>query len=478
MSQLLITGGKCVGHDSIFEADILVDDGKIVSIGENLRTQATTTIDAHGCFIIPGGIDVHVHMPWPTGTYISKDDIFSGTRAAAFGGVTTVIDFAIPGENESLSSALNKKSTEAQKDAWVDYSFHLNIRGDVYSKLAEVPELVQNGFPSFKVFMAYEGFRLSDQDLLEVMETVNRAGGMVNVHAENGQLADHITQKLLDKGKVSPLDYFDARPEICETEAISRLLSYQRITGVPLHIHHVSTRLGAELIKKARNKNLPVTAETCPQYLLLNTDSCRKNPSLAAYMNCAPSIKGWKDQKALWKYLAEGSLPILATDHCPYSKQQKEEHMDNFSLIPGGIGGVELRLPLIFSEGVTRGKISLERFVQAWATEPAKAFGLYPRKGILAAGSDADLVIFDPEKKGTINAKNLHMNTDCLPYEGWEVSGLGVTTILRGEIVIKNGKLVAKTPTGEFIPRHLEPRSMHQTRRKNWRSKFLLKTLR
>jgi dihydropyrimidinase len=478
MSQLLITDGKCVGQESTFVADILVDDGKIVSIGEHLDCQAENRIDARGCFILPGGIDVHVHMPWPTGSYVSKDDIFSGTRAAAYGGVTTVIDFAIPVDGESLSEALERKLTEAQKSAWVDYSFHLNIRGDVNNKLAEVNELVQRGFPSFKVFMAYEGFRLSDQNLLRVMETVNKAGGMVDVHAENGQLADHITQKLLDEGKVSPEDYFDARPEICETEAISRLLSYERIVGVPLHIHHVSTRLGAELIKKARNKNLPVTAETCPQYLLLNSDTCRKDPVLAAYMVCAPSIKNAKNQKALWKYLAEGSIPILATDHCPYSRQQKEEHLNNFSLIPGGIGGVELRLPLIFSEGVLKGRISLERFVQAWATEPAKAFGLYPRKGVLATGSDADLVILDPERREAISAKNLHMNTNCLPYEGWDVAGIGVTTILRGETVIRDGILVVDKPTGELIPRHLESRRMMYPRRKNWRSKLLLKTLR
>lgn len=478
MSQLLITDGKCVGQESVFNADILIDDGKIVSIGEHLDCQAENKIDAHGCYILPGGIDVHVHMPWPTGSYVSKDDIFSGTRAAAYGGVTTVIDFAIPVEGESLSAALERKLTEAQKNAWVDYSFHLNIRGDVHNKLAEVKELVQRGFPSFKVFMAYEGFRLADEDLLNVMETVKKAGGMVDVHAENGQLADHITQRLLDEGKVSPVNYFDARPEICETEAISRLLSYERNVGVPLHIHHVSTRLGAELIKKARNKNLPVTAETCPQYLLLNSDTYRKNPKLAAYMICAPSIKKANNQKALWKHLAEGSIPILATDHCPYTKEQKEEHLDNFSLIPGGIGGVELRLPLIFSEGVAKGKISLERFVQAWATEPAKAFGLYPRKGVLAIGSDADLVILDPEKKGTIAAKNLHMNTDCLPYEGWEASGLRLTTILRGEVVIKDGSLVGEKPAGELIPRHLETRSTYSPRRKNWRSKLLLKTLR
>jgi dihydropyrimidinase len=460
MNQLLITGGSCVIQDSIVEADILVDEGKIVDINRHIDSNAITTIDASGLVILPGGIDVHVHLPWPTGNYISTDTFYSGTKAAAFGGVTTIIDFVIPMDNETLNEALLRKLSDAKENAWVDYSFHLNIRGEIANKIKEIEQLVKMGFPSFKVFMAYEGFRLPDNELLLVMEAIKKAGGMINVHAENGHLADFLTQNLIGEGNLSPNNYSKARPNICETEAISRLLGYERMTGVRLHIHHVSTRKGAELIRDARIEGYPITAETCPHYLLLNDTEYQHGDEFAAYMICAPSIKSKKDQSGLWDYLADGSIPIIATDHCPYTRQQKEEHLENFSLIPGGIGGVELRLPLIYTYGVLQQKISLSRFVQSWATEPAKAFGLYPRKGVIAIGSDADFVIMDPSQKGLINSKELHMNTDCLPYEGWEISGTRTTTILNGEVIVKNGKLINDKPEGMLVPRYLIPTTL------------------
>ena len=456
MNQLLITGGKCVLQGSIVTADILVNEGRIIDINSHIDSKAETKIDANDLFVLPGGVDVHVHLPWPTGNYISTDSFSSGTRAAAFGGVTTIIDFVIPMDNETLNAALLRKLRDAKENAWVDYSFHLNIRGEIANKIKEIDQLVNMGFPSFKVFMAYEGFRLPDNELLLVMEAIKKAGGMINVHAENGHLADFLTQKLIGEGNLSPNNYSKARPNICETEAISRLLGYERMTGVRLHIHHVSTREGAELIREARKDGLPVTAETCPQYLLLSEDEYNRNSTYAAYIICAPSIKSKCDQSGLWEYLADGSIPIIATDHCPYTKQQKEEHLENFSLIPGGIGGVELRLPLIFTYGVLNNRISINRFVQAWATEPAKAFGLYPRKGVIAIGSDADLVILDPTQKDLITTKNSHMNTDCLPYEGWDISGNRTTTILNGEVIVENGVLMTDKPGGKLIPRFLD----------------------
>ncbi|NPV75389.1 MAG: dihydropyrimidinase [Anaerolineae bacterium] len=455
MSQLLIQNGVCVTSASSFKADLLVEDGKIVQIAQKIEASAERVIDAQGRYVLPGGIDVHVHLPWPKGEHISQDDIRSGSRAAAFGGATTVIDFAIPDEEETLHDALEKKLQEARQNAWVDYSFHLNIRGDVRSRLAEIPPLTAAGFPSFKVFMAYEGFRVDDSDLLRIMETAAAAGGMVDVHAENGPLADALTAKLVEQGKTAPRDYAAARPEICEVEAIHRALAYQQVTGVRLHIHHVSTAAGAGLIAGARQEGRPVSGETCPHYLTLTNQDYEGDPLLAAAMVCAPSVKSLSDQQGLWQRLAQGELSVLATDHCPYSRRQKTQSLDHFPGIPGGIGGVELRLPLIFSAGVKTGRLSLERFVDAWATQPARLFGLYPRKGQIAIGSDADLAILEPDAVWTIRAEDLHMNTDCLPYEGWQVYGRLRAVTLRGEVLVENGNLLPEKPGGMLIPRRL-----------------------
>lgn len=453
MNQLLIKGGKYVSGRNIVKADILVDEGKIAAIGPNLSTSAEQVIDAHDKLILPGGVDVHVHLPWPTGSHISTDTINTGTRAAAFGGVTSVIDFAIPQENESLSTALQAKIDEARSNTWVDYSFHLNIRGETNSKISEIPDLVAAGLPSFKIFMAYEGFRLEDRRLLEVLAAVAKANGIVSVHAENGALADHITLGLLENGKKAISDYAFARPSICEEEAISRLLIYQKVAGARLHIHHVSTAGGVKQIGQARRAGRSVSAETCPHYLVFTDQDYSRSPASAAALICAPSIKSANDQAALWQALSSGILSAVATDHCPYTQAQKEQNLDDFSKIPGGMAGIETRLPLLFSEGVLKGRLSLERFSQVWAEEPTRIFGLFPRKGQISVGSDADLVIFNPAEKWTLRAADLHMNTDCLPYEGMEVTGKAETTILRGNIIIQDGRQKQSSPNGQLIPR-------------------------
>ncbi len=456
MCSLLIKDGICVMSESSYKADLLLEDGRIAQIAERIDAPpAGRVIDAQGCYVLPGGVDVHVHLPWPKGEHISRDDIRSGTRAAAFGGVTTVIDFAIPDEDETLQAALDKKLAEACRNAWVDYSFHINIRGNIQKMLPEIPVLAAAGFPSFKVFMAYEGFRVDDHDLLKIMDAAARSGAMVDVHAENGPLADAITAGLVRHNHTAPRFYAAARPEICEVDAISRILAYQQVTGCRLHIHHVSTAAGANLIAVARREGRPVTGETCPQYLTLTGHGYEGDPAMAAAMVCAPSIKTPTDRQGLWRHLADGSLSILATDHCPYSWEQKRQSLDNFPGIPGGIGGVELRLPLVYSEGVRKGRITLEGFVDAWATQPARTFGMFPHKGQIAVGSDADLVIFNPDIEWTLRAADLHMNTDCLPYEGWPVVGKPLATVLHGEIIMENGSMVQETPGGVLVPRRL-----------------------
>lgn len=455
MSSLLIRGGNLVTAGGVVKADLLVRDGRIAAIGQNLQDQSDQQIDGRGKLVLPGGVDAHVHLPWPTGSVISQDDFASGTKAAACGGVTTVLDFAIPNDDESLTAALERKLIEAKANAWVDFSFHLNVRGDVERKLAEIPGLVERGFPSFKIFMAYEGFRLNDADLLQVMGVVASSGGMIGVHAEDGILADHLTSQLVRNGHTALSNYPQARPPACEQEAIHRVLTYARTLGTRVHIHHVSTAAGAQMIGRAQGEGLAVTAETCPQYLLFNDQDYCGDPRKAAGLVCAPPVKSLSDQGALWQALTDDTLSVLATDHCPYSKQQKYACIDDFTRVPGGVPGVETRLPLIYTEGVVKGKLSLSRFVEIWATGPARAFGLYPRKGVIAAGSDADLVLVDPERRDELHAASLHMNTDCLPTEGWPVSGWPVTTILRGHVVVQDGNLIDDKPTGELVRRQL-----------------------
>ncbi len=462
MSQLLIKDGMCVFGAASFISDILVDEGKIVALGKNLPGSADTVIEARGRLVLPGGVDVHVHLPWPTGSHVSTDTIATGTRAAAFGGVTTVIDFAIPGDSESLESALQAKLTEAQKNAWVDYSFHLNIRGDVGGKVKEVPDLVAAGFPSFKVFLAYEGFRLEDDELMDVLAAVAKAGGLVTAHAENGLLADAIAARLLEDGIKAPRDYPLARPSMCEEEAVERLIRFQELTGTRLHFHHISTAGAVSRIGRARLGGRPISAETCPHYLVFTDRDFTVSPALAAALVCSPSIKSPEDQTALWLGLQSGALSAVATDHCPYTRAQKEADLTDFSKIPGGMAGVETRLPLIFSEGVLKGRISLARMSQVWSEGPARLAGLYPRKGSLAVGSDADIVIFDPEEKWTLQAGHLHMNSDCLPYEGMEVAGMVETTILAGDVLIHENNLKAKSPAGRLAPRGFEKGSPFQ----------------
>jgi dihydropyrimidinase len=453
MNKLVIKGGILVNQDGIREADILIEGEKIISIQQEIQVENTQVIDAQGKLVLPGGIDVHVHLPWPTGSYISSDDFFSGTRAAAFGGVTTIIDYVIPVEEESLGDALKRKQEKAQTDAWVDYSFHITVRGDISKKIPEIQKLVKAGFPSFKVFLAYEGFRLPDKDILETMKAVKEAGGMLVVHAENGFLADYLTRELINDDKVALKYYPQSRPALCETEAIQRVLVYAQTIGTKVHFHHVSTGLGAAMINDARRKGLPVSGETCPHYLIFSDEDYAGDPSKAASLVCAPLIKSPTDRQALWEAIANDSLSVVATDHCPYTVEQKEANLDDFTKVPGGMAGVETRLPILYSEGVIKERISLTRFVQLWSTEPAKIFGLYPQKGILAVGSDADITIIDPDRKSVLRAENTHMNTDCLPYEGLEMAGIPETTILRGNPIVLSGDLQNKNPQGVLVHR-------------------------
>ena len=303
--------------------------------------------------------------------------------------------------------------------------------------------------------MAYEGFRLEDVEILQVMDAVREAGGIVCVHAENGLLADRATQQLVKVGQLSPVNYPASRPAYCEHEAISRIIHYAHAIGVPLHIHHVSTREGAALIGAARRRGQQLSAETCPHYLLFTDEAYRAGDVESTYLVCAPPLRNLQDQVALWRALASGALSVVASDHCPYSRDQKAAGVTDFTRVPGGTAGVETRWPLLFTEGVVAGRLTPERLSAVWALNPARAFGLHSHKGSLGVGADADMVVVDPERTTTLSAKTLHMKTDYSVYDGKRVKGFPVTTVLRGKMVVRDGQPVGR-PYGGLVPRRIE----------------------
>lgn len=450
--DLIVKGGTLVTPAGVYRADLGVREGKIESIAAEIPSAGADVLEAGDRWIFPGGIDVHCHLPWPSKDVVSGDDVQSGTRAAICGGVTTVLDFVIPEIGQTLVEALEAKLAETRRGLYADYSAHICVREVTAANLAQIADLVRRGFPSFKVFMAYEGFRLEDKDILKLMETVSAAGGIVSVHAENGLLADDAGRLLVEKGKLSPQFYPESRPAACEHEAIQRILTYAAAKNVALHIHHVSTGKGARLLGAARRGGQAVTGETCPQYLLFNDDAYRLGGVEATYLVIAPPLRRPEDQSQLWESLACDELSVVATDHCPYTLAQKKAGEKDFTRVPGGTAGVETRWPLLFTEGVSAGRISAERLALVWAMNPARIFGLHPRKGSLSIGADADLIIVDPQRETRLGQKMLHMRTDFSVYENKKVIGFPLTTLLRGRVVVREGEPVGE-PAGQVIAR-------------------------
>ncbi len=447
-----IKGGTIVTPSGIYQADIGIEDGRIVCISSDLSVSSEKVIDAGKSWVFAGGIDVHCHLPWPSKDVLSGDDVLSGTRAAVCGGVTTVVDFIIPEPGESIAEAVERKLDEVQRGIYSDYSAHICIREASEKNLSQIPALVQQGFVSYKIFMAYQGFQLEDRDILRVMAAVNEAGGIVTVHAENGMLADRATSMLVKDGCIAVKYYPQSRPVYCEEDAVQRILTFAEATRTPLHIHHVSSGVGARLIREARRKGIDVTGETCPQYLFFNDDVYQAQGLPSTYLVIAPPLRKAGDQEKLWKALAAGDLAMVATDHCPYTLAQKSAGIDDFTRVPGGSAGVETRWPLLFTESYQHGRLSLERLAAVWAANPARRFGLFPRKGSIAVGADADLIIVNPDRTSALAIEKLHMNTDHTAYEGFEVSGFPLTAILRGEVVVQDGEPVG-APRGEVLTR-------------------------
>jgi len=452
----IIKNGTVVTATDTYIADVAISNGKISAIGSGLGDgNATKLIDASNKLVLPGGIDVHTHLDMPFGGTTSADDFETGTRAAAFGGTTTLIDFAIQYKGQPLRQAFDTWMSKASGKAVCDYAFHCIMTDVAGGQLDEMNDLVREGVTSFKLFMAYPGvFMLDDGSIFKALQRTSQNGGLICMHAENGSAIDVIVQQALAEGKKAPKYHALTRPTTAEAEAVGRAVALAEIAGAPIYIVHLSCNDALEKVREARDRGLPVYAETCPQYLYLSLENMDA-PGFegAKYVFTPPLREKWNQEK-LWQGLKRDHLQVVSTDHCPFCfKEQKEMGKDDFTKIPNGGPGVEHRMSLIYSGGVAGGRFSVNRFVELVSTTPAKLFGLYPRKGTIAVGSDADLVVFDPKRKHTISTKTHHMRVDYSMFEGIEVTGMADVVLSKGNVVVEGDKFVGRAGAGEFLRR-------------------------
>ncbi len=453
----LIQGGTVVTASDTYASDVGIRDGRVAAIGRDLpRESASQVLDARGVYVLPGGIDVHTHLDMPFGGTTSADDFQTGTIAAAHGGTTTLIDFAIQYKGQTLREAFDTWMKKADGKAVSDYAFHCIMTDLPDARLEEMDALVHEGVSSFKLFMAYPGvFMVEDALIFKAMGQAAKSGALICMHAENGGAIDVIVKRALAEGKTAPKYHALTRPTTAEAEATSRAIALAEMAGAPVYIVHLSCNDALEKVREARDRGLPAYAETCPQYLFLSIDNFDA-PGFegAKYVFTPPLREKWHQDK-LWAGLAQDDLQVVSTDHCPFCfKEQKELGKDDFTKIPNGGPGIEHRLSLVYTGGVHGGRFNINRFVQLVSTAPAKLFGLYPRKGTVAVGSDADLVLWDPNKEEVISAKSHHMRVDYSMFEGIRIKGMPRQVLVGGRVVIDNGKFVGKPGAGQFLKRN------------------------
>jgi len=455
MPTALIRNAEVVTAQERYEADLYVDGGRITLIGRGLSLPADTVLDASGCLVLPGGIDAHTHLDMPAGPVTSADDFETGTRAAAFGGTTTVIDFATPEPGQSLPGAFDAWMKKAEGKAAIDYGFHMALRRVDEATLAEMARLVRDeGVTSFKLYLAYPGvLQVDDASFFRALLGARGCGALTLVHAENGGVIDVLVKRALGRGETSPRHHALTRPPQTEAEATGRAIALAAMAGAPLYVVHLSCAAALEHVALARDRGLSVLAETCPQYLFLSiADYDRPGFEGARYV-MSPPLREEGDQEALWRGLASGDLQVVATDHCPFTLADKARGRDDFSKIPNGAPGIETRLSLLWDGGVRAGRIDARRFVELTSAGPARIFGLWPRKGTIAVGSDADLVLWDPERETRLAAETLHMRVDYSPYEGRTVRGGPVVVMSRGEVIVDRGEWKGRPGRGQFLKR-------------------------
>ena len=459
----IIKNGTIITAGDTFRADILIKNGTIAALGKDFPEQdAGEVIDALGMYIMPGGIDPHTHLDMPFGGTVSSDDFYTGHKAAAFGGTTCHIDFALQQKGGTMTDAIRTWKKKAESKAAVDYSFHVALTDPIDSSVEEIPELLKEGVSSLKIFMAYKGvFQVDDTTFLKTLKKSSANGLTTMVHAENGDAIALLTEELLAAGKTAMGYHNIAHSAAIEAEATARAVSFVEITKAPLYIVHIACKDGLAAVREGRRKGLPVMGETCVQYAYLTDKLIDSADFEGAKYICSPPPKGEADRLAVWEALRDGTVQTLATDHCPFwfdgTKEGrtpgKELGRESWAKVPNGVPGIEDRFPVMWHLGVNSGKITPNRFVELVSANPAKIFGLYPKKGSISVGSDADLVIFDPNKNHVISAKTHHMNVDYNCYEGMNAKGWPKIVMSRGKVLVKDDQWLGEMGYGKFVAR-------------------------
>lgn len=450
--DLVIRGGTVLLDGGATPADVAVDGEHIAAIGVDL--QGDQEIDAKGKLVIPGAVDPHVHLEMPVGSTQSSDDWVSGTVASACGGTTTVIDFVEPDPGQPLLQALQSRRSLAMGQAVIDFGLHMTLCNADQETLVQVADVVTAGCPSFKTYLLYEDFYLDDASFLKALEAVRQAGGIALVHAENHAIVEHLRTKFVSAGQREPKYHALSHPPMAEAEAVERAIALAQVIGADLYVVHVSVAASVEAIQRAHERGLPVYGETCPQYLLLTEDVYEHPDFEGAKFVCSPPLRKASDAERLWQALSEGTLQVVATDHCPFFYHgQKDLGRESFDHIPGGLPSIEARVALMYTYGVGQGRITLRQWIKLCCTAPARRFGLHPRKGVIAPGSDADIVVFDPELEVTLSRDSLHEIVDYTPYDGFRLKGYPIMTFSRGTLIAQDGEFCGPSGHGQFLMR-------------------------
>jgi dihydropyrimidinase len=449
---LVIKNGTIVTATETYQADIGIEDGVIALIGQGL--EGDKVIDATDKYVMPGGVDVHVHLQMTIGDITSSDDFTTGTIAAACGGTTTIVDFITPQPGQSLHQAVAERRAQADERVAIDYGLHLTATNARTETLAEIKELAADGYTSLKLYTTYPALMVNDAEMLDLMAVAATCGVLPIVHTENHWVIEYLKKKLLAEGKTGPRYHPLSRPPLAEAEAANRVITLARLTECPIYLAHLTCRESLEVVQRYRAQGQRVYGEVCTQHLILSEDEYQRPGFEGAKFVLSPPLRDKSNWESLWHALASGTLHVISTDHCPWNfATHKQRGRGDFTQIPNGAPGIETRLPLIHHFGVNQGRFSINKFVELVSTAPARLFGLSPRKGTIAVGSDADLVIFDPRKERTLTTENLHMNVDYSPYEHITVRGYPVMTIARGKVIVKDDEFVGQVGAGEFVER-------------------------